>query len=111
MKELPFQGQGLLPLTLNVRILKLWNSTVCSAHSGPPSHYDTVSKRRGDGVIGGTVPVFQTYLKFRDLSSIDGPSRFGIDIQGESGLNDPRAGISSILPIPPLHLTNEIDFS
>ena len=44
MKELLFQGQGLLPLTLNVRILKLWNSTVCSAHSGPPSHYDTVPR-------------------------------------------------------------------
>jgi hypothetical protein len=33
MKELPFQQPGQLPITLNVRILKLWNSTVCSVHS------------------------------------------------------------------------------
>jgi len=43
MKELPFQRQGLLPLTSNVRILKLWNSTVCSVHSGLPPDCDTVS--------------------------------------------------------------------
>jgi hypothetical protein len=49
MKELPFQGQGLLPLTSNVRILKLWNSTVSSVHSGPPSHCDTVSRGEGEG--------------------------------------------------------------
>ena len=47
MKELPFQGERLLPLTSNVRILKLWNSTVCSVHSGLPSHYDTVSWGEG----------------------------------------------------------------
>ncbi len=33
MKKLPFQQQGQLPITLNVRILKLWNPTVCSAPS------------------------------------------------------------------------------
>jgi hypothetical protein len=44
MKALPFQEQGVLPLTINVRILKLWNSTVCSVHSSPVSHYDTVSR-------------------------------------------------------------------
>ena len=47
MKELPFQRQGRLPLTLNVRILKLWNSTVCSARSCLPSYYDTLSQGRG----------------------------------------------------------------
>jgi hypothetical protein len=56
MKELPFQGQGLLPLTSNVRILKLWNSTVCSAHSGPPFHYDTVSN--GEGSVWGFTTSF-----------------------------------------------------
>jgi xanthine dehydrogenase accessory factor len=49
-----FQGQGLLPLTSNVRILKLWNSTVCSVHSGPPSHCDTVSQVEREEGKGGS---------------------------------------------------------
>jgi hypothetical protein len=57
MKELLFREQGLSPLTINIRILKLWNSTVCSVHSGPPSHCDTVSLAKGGGGI----------LEFRDL--------------------------------------------
>ncbi len=44
MKALPFQEQELLPLTINVRILKLRNLTVCPVHSSPPSHYDTASE-------------------------------------------------------------------
>ena len=66
MKELPFQRQGLLPLTSNVRILKLWNSTVCSVHSGLPSDCDTVScgggfsgtrrfRPKGEGKSGGVI--------------------------------------------------------
>jgi hypothetical protein len=53
MKASPFKEQGLLPLTINVRILKLWNSTVCSVLSGPPSHYDTVIEGERGRVRGG----------------------------------------------------------
>ena len=37
MKEWPFQQRRQLPITStsNVRILKLWNLTVCSVHSAP----------------------------------------------------------------------------
>jgi len=50
-------------------------------------------------------------LKFCNLSSFDGPSGFRIDIEGKTGLNDPRPGVSSILPVSTFHLVDEIDFS
>jgi hypothetical protein len=43
MKELPSQQPGQLPITLNVRILNLWNSPVCSVHLTLNPTYDTVS--------------------------------------------------------------------
>jgi len=47
MKEWPFQQRGQLPITLNVRILKLWNLAVCSVHSALHPNYDTVSLWEG----------------------------------------------------------------
>ena len=44
MKDLPFQGQELLPLTLDVRILKFWNPTACPVLLPP---FDPLSLQNG----------------------------------------------------------------
>jgi len=83
MKELRFQQQEQFPLTINVRILKLWNPAVCSVHSGRLSYCDTISNRRG------RLWIYQQQWNVEEMgnSYLGGVSQVGtgIDIQIRKG--------------------------